>query len=539
MIFGAVSLDQAEGAILAHSININGRRLRKGQVITTADVDALRAAGVGDVVVARPAAEDLAEDAAAVQLVDALAPDPTIWGLQRTEAFTGRVNLMAARPGVFRVDAAAVARLNAVDPGVTIATLPDYTRVAEGMMLATIKIISYAVPGDVIAAAVAAVTPGILRVEATVIREADLVMTRTPGFADKLLEKGARVMTDRLAALGVRIARVTTVAHETDAVATAVIETTAPLVLILGASATSDAADVCPAGLVAAGGALTRFGMPVDPGNLLFLGEVEGRSVVGLPGCARSPALNGADWVLERLVCGIPVGDADIAAMGVGGLLKEIPIRPQPRVIRASNAASPRVEVVLLAAGAGRRMAGIDKLLERVDGTPLLRRGAEEALASGAAAVHVVLPPEGGARAEVLSGLGVHIVTAQAAAEGMGASLRAGIAALSPQADAVIVALADMPDVTTAVYDALIAAFDPEAGAEICRAVSAGGQPGHPVLFGRRFQEPLSEVSGDVGARDVVRAGADYLRDVPVAGEAAVTDLDTPAQWAAYRARQA
>ncbi len=539
MIFGPVPLDQAEGAILAHSINVGDRRLRKGQVITVADLGALRAGGVGHVVVARPAADDLPEDAAAARLVEALAPDPTVWGLRQTEAFTGRVNLMAAQPGVFRVDAAAIARFNAVDPGVTIATLPDYTRVAEGMMVATIKIIPYAVPGAVVEAAVAAVAPGVLRVKAAVIRDADLVMTRTPGFADKLLKKGARVVTERLAALGVRVARVKTVAHETDAVAGAVAETTAPLVLILGASATSDAADVCPAGLVAAGGELTRFGMPVDPGNLLFLGEVQGRSVVGLPGCARSPALNGADWVLERLVCGIPVGDADIEAMGVGGLLKEIPIRPQPRVIRAPQAASPRIEVVLLAAGSGRRMAGTDKLLERVEGVPLLRRGAEAALASGAAAVHVVLPPDGAARAAVLSGLGVRHVTAQAAAEGMGASLRAGIAALSPQADAVIVALADMPDVTAGVYDALMAAFDPEAGAEICRAVSAGGQPGHPVLFGRRFLEPLSEVSGDVGARDVVRAGADYLRDVPVAGEAAVTDLDTPAQWAAYRARQA
>jgi molybdenum cofactor cytidylyltransferase len=71
--------------------------------------------------------------------------------------------------------------------------------------------------------------------------------------------------------------------------------------------------------------------MPVDPGNLLFLGDINGRPVIGLPGCARSPALNGADWVLARVVCGIPVRSADIAAMGVGGLLKEIPTRPQPR----------------------------------------------------------------------------------------------------------------------------------------------------------------------------------------------------------------
>ena len=76
---------------------------------------------------------------------------------------------------------------------------------------------------------------------------------------------------------------------------------------------------------------MRHFGMPVDPGNLLFLGELSGRTVIGLPGCARAPALNGADWVLSREICGISVSARDIAGMGVGGLLKEIPTRPQPR----------------------------------------------------------------------------------------------------------------------------------------------------------------------------------------------------------------
>ena len=89
--------------------------------------------------------------------------------------------------------------------------------------------------------------------------------------------------------------------------------------------------DVAPSAVRLAGGKVTRFGMPVDPGNLLFLGEVGNRPVIGLPGCARSPALNGADWVLERVMCGVPIGDAEISAMGVGGLLKEIPTRPRPR----------------------------------------------------------------------------------------------------------------------------------------------------------------------------------------------------------------
>ncbi len=103
------------------------------------------------------------------------------------------------------------------------------------------------------------------------------------------------------------------------------------MLLILTGSATSDLMDDAPEAVRRAGGTVARFGMPVDPGNLLFHGDLAGRPVIGLPGCARSPALNGADWVLERLACGVQITDADMAAMGVGGLLKEIAVRPQPR----------------------------------------------------------------------------------------------------------------------------------------------------------------------------------------------------------------
>jgi molybdenum cofactor cytidylyltransferase len=106
------------------------------------------------------------------------------------------------------------------------------------------------------------------------------------------------------------------------------------MVLILTGSATSDPNDVAPSALRLAGGQVQRFGMPVDPGNLLFLGQLGSRPVIGLPGCARSPALNGADWVLSRVACGLEVSGDDIAGMGVGGLLKEIPTRPQPRAPR-------------------------------------------------------------------------------------------------------------------------------------------------------------------------------------------------------------
>jgi molybdenum cofactor cytidylyltransferase len=330
MRFGPVPLGEALGAILAHSVALPGGRLRKGAVLTDADLAALADAGLSRVTVARPDPGDVAEDAAAARLAAALVPDPPAAGLSAGPAFTGRVNLNAAVPGVLEVDAAAVHALNRVDPAITLATLPPLARVAPGMLCGTVKIIAYAVEGAALGRA-CALAAGAIRVRPVVRRSAALILTEVPEQDAKLARKGRRAVEGRLATLGIALEAVATVPHDEGAIAGALRGAPGEIVLILTGSATSDLHDTAPQGLRAAGGRVSRFGMPVDPGNLLFLGELGGRPVIGLPGCARSPALNGADWVLERLACGIEVTGDDIAAMGVGGLLKEIPIRPQAR----------------------------------------------------------------------------------------------------------------------------------------------------------------------------------------------------------------
>ena len=330
MNFGAVPLDAAEGAILAHSVKAGGARLRKGTVLTAAHVEALRGAGLAAVVVARFGPEDVPEDEAATRIGAALATE----GCRLTPAFTGRVNLVADVPGVVRISEGAVRAMNGVDEGLTLATLPDLMRVETGQLIATVKVIPYGVPGDRVAAAVEALGAEPVRLSPFRGGRVQLVMTRTPGFKESLLDKGREVVAARVASIGMELAASVVVDHEEGAVA-GVLDTGVDMILVLGASATSDRADVAPAAVVAAGGVIDRFGMPVDPGNLLFLGRIGAVPVVGLPGCARSPALNGVDWVLERLAAGIAVDGASIAAMGVGGLLKEMPGRPEPRQPKA------------------------------------------------------------------------------------------------------------------------------------------------------------------------------------------------------------
>lgn len=330
MRFGPVPLSQAVGAVLAHSVQLPQGRLRKGGTLTEADVLQLQAAGLVEVMTARLDPGDVAEDAAADRLARALVPDPEAAGLTRSQAFTGRVNLNAAFPGVLSLDAAAIHALNRVHPAITLATLSPLDRVSPGQLAGTVKIIAYAVPEAALTEAcrLAALA---LRVLPVCHHSASLILTEVPDLAPRLAAKGRRAVEVRLRNLGITLADCVTVPHRTDSVAKALAAATGALLLVLTGSATSDLHDVAPEALRQAGGRVQRFGMPVDPGNLLFFGQLGDRPVIGLPGCARSPALNGADWVLERLACGIPLADDDIAAMGVGGLLKEIPVRGRLR----------------------------------------------------------------------------------------------------------------------------------------------------------------------------------------------------------------
>lgn len=328
MRFGPVALDQAEGAILAHSLQLDRGKIAKGTLLGPADLQALAGAGFTEVIAARLEPGDLHEDAAAQALARAIVPDEAAQGLRISGAGAGRVNLYANTCGVVELDRARLEAVNGVDPMISIATVPAYHRVDENGMIATIKIIAYGVPEAHLRQA-AAGAAGALRVLPPVFRTATLIETRVT--EDIPSDKGRAAMAGRLDRMGMALTDRVVVPHREAELSAAISEAPGEVILILTGSATSDPMDVAPQALRSAGGAVTRFGMPVDPGNLLFLGHLGARPVIGLPGCARSPALNGADWVLERVICGVDVTSADIAAMGVGGLLKEIPTRPMPR----------------------------------------------------------------------------------------------------------------------------------------------------------------------------------------------------------------
>lgn len=537
MKFGPVPPKEAGGGIVVHSIRSPALVLKKGTVIGDKEIAALEAAEIPSITVARLEPGDVTEDQAAADIAQATAGG----GVRVDQAFTGRANLFAEAGGVLVVNGGAIDKLNAVDPDITLATLDAFAPVVPGKMVATVKIIPFAVSGAARdqAVRIAGEARPLVRVAPYTIKKVGIISTLLPGLADKVIEKTLRVTAERLVPAGASIIAEKRVPHETAALAKALddmLKAGAELVVVFGASAIADKRDVIPAAVEAVGGTIEHFGMPVDPGNLMLVATAGGRPVLGAPGCARSPKENGFDWILARLLCGLPVTRRDITSMGVGGLLMEIVTRPQPRA--DETPAGRKAAAIVLAAGRSTRMGGPNKLLADVGGRPMARIAVEQALASKAKPVIVVTGHQRERIEAALAGLPVTFVHNPDFADGLSTSLKAGVAALPSDVDGVIVCLGDMPQVDAALIDRLLTSFDPERGALVVVPTIAGKR-GNPVVWSRRFFSELSALDGDVGARHLISAYPEAVVEVPVDGNAAVTDVDTPEALAAMRAELA
>ncbi len=330
MRFGQVPVEQAIGALAAHSVRAGDMVVKKGTLVTADIAARLMQAGVETMIAVRFEPGDIAEDEAASWLARSLAGNNVI-----VEApFTGRSNLYAETAGVLIIDVEAIHGLNAVDETMTVATLPGFKPVVAGEMVGTVKIIPYAIPKVLLQKGIDRIGKGVLRIAPYARRSVGVISTMLPGLKPSIIDKTLAVLGKRLEPTGARIAQDRRVTHEATVLAEELAQQAngdAEIIIVFGASAIADRRDVIPSAIEMAGGRVEHFGMPVDPGNLLLVGSIAGKPVIGAPGCARSPKENGFDWILHRLLADVPVTRADIMALGVGGLLMEIVSRPQPR----------------------------------------------------------------------------------------------------------------------------------------------------------------------------------------------------------------
>ncbi len=530
MKFGLLKSERALGAVLAHSTG----GLKKGRKLVADDLARLKQQGIAEVLTAQLSKRDVPEDQAAAAIAKAIC-----WlGVSTQSPFTGRANLHANVGGLVMVDEALLHKLNRVHEAITVATLKSYEVVAPRQMLATVKIIPYAAPAAAMKKVLGLLkSKKLVRVAAFKALRVGLIITQTPSTKPSHVIKSEKAIAERLARLGSTLAAVAVVAHQIAATAKAIaamkVRGLSPI-LVFGASAIVDRADVVPAALKAAKGRVIHLGMPVDPGNLLMLGQLGAVDVIGVPSCARSSKTNGFDLVLNRLCAGLKVTREDVMAMGAGGLLAEIASRPQPREGTLKVPTRLRIAAVVLAAGQSTRM-GANKLLAELAGKPLLAQTVTQIKASGVDEIVVVT---GHQRAEIestLAGAGVRFVHNVAFADGLASSIKAGIRAVQ-NFDAAFVCLGDMPLIRADDMKRMMAAFDVEEGRTLI-APAQGRKLGNPVLWGQEHFASLLALEGDRGARGLLETRREALVEIAVEHEGIMLDADTPEALAAIKSK--
>ena len=538
MIFGKVTLDEAVGTILVHSIKVERKTFRKGRTLSQIDINALRRTGLVEITAVKLEAKDVHENQAAERLAKMICGK----NLGLSKSVTGRCNLIAETNGVAIIKKENIDKLNLTNEAIAISTVPPFAKISKGDVVATVKIITFGIVETALKKCQSLLKANNYPVSLAPFKKKriGLLQTRLPILRESLLNKAKQVTQNRLRKIGCDLTISLECNHDLHEVANGIeglLSADCEISLILGASAIADRKDIIPAAIEKCNGSVDHFGLPVDPGNLMLMGKIDTMHVLGLPGSARSPRLHGFDWVLERLVANIEVTSHDLMTMGVGGLLKEIHNRPLPRVtaVKQKSVKKRKAKIVgvILAAGRSRRMGTVNKLLEKINGKPMINHVVAAALQSKANPIIVVTGFEHKQIEKSLLNFDVEFIKNHDYGEGLSTSLRAAINSFDNQTDGAVICLADMPEIRPEHIDQLIDVYDPEAGKSIC-VPTYKGKRGNPVLWDRNFFFDMCNVSGDVGARHLIGENENAVLELPIDDQAILIDLDTPAALKAH-----
>jgi molybdenum cofactor cytidylyltransferase len=530
MIFDKFDSRDAAGVVLAHSINMNACKVKKGRLLGDKDVQALKIARVEYVWGARLQAGDVGENEAAQELARLMTGENT----RARQAVAGRSDICATVSGLALVDPSAIEHLNSIDESITVATLLPYSYVRSGDVVATIKIIPFAIEKPVLDRArrtASALSP--LSVAGFVQYRVALITSQVPGEGERLSQQSVTSVQHRLEMMGNRLALVLKEEHDESSIKAALRQALAAgsnLILISGATATQDRKDIVPRAIESIGGVIDHFGMPVDPGNLTLLAHIGDVPVIIFPGCARLLRPNGFDKVLQRTLAGFKVTGRDIQCMGVGGLIDEHASDRVSQIVLPSSPEcpkrpEPRLAALILAAGQSSRM-GENKLLIDFDGIPLLSRVVNAALESRVDPVVVVTGNDSDRIERLLSGRKVLFVHNSNYEQGLSSSLQKGLEALPEDIDGAMILLGDMPLISTKHIDAIIGQFDRMFPRILVPEWE--GRCGNPVVWPRRFFPEMRKLTGDQGARNLLREFSSCVEKIRFDDEAVLVDVDTP-----------
>ena len=527
MRFKERAVVRSEGWTLAHSVACGTVRIAKGTLVTPVLINRLVTADIKTIQVFLLDEDDLDENTAARLAAEKI----TGTGLVVELAGRGRANIISTINGLF-LPGDGVDTVNAADDAFSAASLTTHSPVRAGQLVATIKLVPYGLPAEKLDNIPCPVPK--LTVKPFQTFSATLIVT-----GDTPTKKTMASLASRIGQVNGQLQTNNPVKHSRETVCSALEQArggASELILMLGASAISDKRDIFPAGLADAGGELTKLGMPADPGNLLMLGKLGNQTVIGLPGCARSPALNGFDWVLERFAAREPLDAEILSKMGTGGLLKEPAGRKIPRTATMNQQSlgnKTQAAAIVLAAGKSSRAKNVHKLLSHLGSKTVIQTTVDNLLAVKNLKLVTVTGHAAGEIAACLPTHQISIVHNPGFDQGMGTSLAAGIASLDAAITHAFICLGDMPFVRRATIEKILETAVNTNGAAIF-VPSFHGKRGHPVLWHQQYFGQLTHLTGDGGGKKILRDNFEKVIEVPVDDPGILIDLDTPEMLAQF-----
>jgi molybdenum cofactor cytidylyltransferase len=518
------------GVVLAQTYNLPGKIISKGTFVTNEVVGYFKTGNVKTILCAVPEEGDIHEDEAAEAISSAIDKNH----IYADKASTGRVNFKSQSLCLVRYDRDFIKELNLVDESIAFSIVEHNQLLAEGDLIATLKIIPFFMQKKYVDRVIKILAKDeLFKIHSLKKKEVILIQTCFEWQKKSIFTATSNVTKARLEALGCSLKKEKLINHDYDtlrAIIRSSVKNEPEILLVSGATAITDRSDYIPKAILSEGGEIIQYGLAVDPGNLLLIGKVGNTTVIGMPGCARSPKLNGFDWVLQLLMADIPINREELADMGAGGLLMEIASRPLPRALaKTVSKREKKVMGVILAAGNSTRMGNDNKLLKSIGDAPLIRNTAIEMLKSDLDTCSVVLGYQSDKVADVIKDLNVNLILNPLWKEGQASSLRAAINTLDSTYSDLLIMLGDLPGIKSSHINSIIEEHLLTDNRKSKITIpSFKGQKGNPVIWGRSFFHDLSNLEGDVGGRALFSEHPAAINILEMDDPWVVEDADTP-----------
>ena len=518
------------GVVLAQTYNLPGKIISKGTFVTNEVVGYFKTGNVKTILCAVPEEGDIHEDEAAEAISSAIDKNH----IYADKASTGRVNFKSQSLCLVRYDRDFIKELNLVDESIAFSIVEHNQLLAEGDLIATLKIIPFFMQKKYVDRVIKILAKDeLFKIHSLKKKEVILIQTCFEWQKKSIFTATSNVTKARLEALGCSLKKEKLINHDYDtlrAIIRSSVKNEPEILLVSGATAITDRSDYIPKAILSEGGEIIQYGLAVDPGNLLLIGKVGNTTVIGMPGCARSPKLNGFDWVLQLLMADIPINREELADMGAGGLLMEIASRPLPRALaKTVSKREKKVMGVILAAGNSTRMGNDNKLLKSIGDAPLIRNTAIEMLKSDLDSCSIVLGYQSDKVADVIKDLNVNLILNPLWKEGQASSLRAAINTLDSTYSDLLIMLGDLPGIKSSHINSIIEEHLLTDNRKSKITIpSFKGQKGNPVIWGRSFFHDLSNLEGDVGGRALFSEHPAAINILEMDDPWVVEDADTP-----------